>query len=228
MQKSQQEITLKKVNEAMKKVYFCPYCRNIFKNEMDYKCLKNNQFSSKQCSCTPFTRDTYKRHTDDKLSFSMNGTIDEGTIYNHIAKIVISFKKDGLSNDNIYKITYFPISIINRIVQESLPKDKSISIEEFLYNELELDEIICKKILNKGKLESSDEEDVIIKAIKYGCGRDFIVGLLHVNTGKISDQRKLLDLPNNLELNNFIKYNKGRRTLKLLNGKVFFTYGKKK
>lgn len=139
----------------------------------------------------------------------------------------MEFKKEGLSNENIYKVTHFPIARIENIVRESLPKDNSMSLEDFLQNELKLTQEIYERILNKGKLQTDDEESVISKAIKYGCGRDFIVSMLHINKDKFTRQNKIIKLSDDTKLNDAIKYNKDRRTLKLLNGKVFLAYGKK-
>lgn len=228
VQKTQTEITLEKVNKAMKKVYFCPYCKIIFRYQKDYKRLKNNEFISTDCECTSFTRDTYKKYTNNKKPYNINTITDKYRINLHITKIVLNFKKDGLSNDNIHKITHFPFDIINNIVQESLPENYTMSLEDFLHTKLKLRNSVCDMIINEGKLQADDEENFIIQAIKYGCGRDFIRNILPVKTDKITRQNKIIKLSHDNELRDTIKYNKDRRTIKLLNDSVIIKYGKKK
>lgn len=202
--------------DKIEKIIFCPKCRVILRDDRDYKYemklvyeQKRMFFTCRECLNTDFSKECYKNNSKSKKKFSLGGNQNRSSIIEYFKKKIIELKKKNYSNALIYDKTCIPRHIINKETTDyfSLESEKKFTLKDFLLNELDINNEldikesipikgtvinmdIYTRIINKEKLPKYIKEYFIIKAIKYGLGRDFIRKVIPIKTDEISKLHK--------------------------------------
>ncbi len=110
-----------------------------------------------------------------------------------IKEVIIKLQAKGFSNRDINAITHFSRKKINELsatISEKLVK--TCSLKEFLEDELVVSANVLENILSSRALSGIEKTDFVTKALLYGCTYDFIVQVIGISKGVISQVSKTL------------------------------------
>lgn len=173
--------------EANKQIYFCPYCRVLFKNKAEYKKLSHQKYTAydyKCCKCSKlFNVNTFKEEYKNGKQYHCLDENDDPLKCRK--RIILKYYNEGYSYDEINTITHFSKVDIGKIVKSCQLK-KELSKEEFLRDHLQIDALEYKEMIFEGK----DKSEAIKKALDYGCSIQQVRKLFEVGNDTIYNIRR--------------------------------------